>query len=118
MAKSKYEVIFARQLARAGLVGFAQEFRFHPSKGWRFDFANQDLMLAVEIEGGIWANGRHNRGSGFVKDCEKYNEAALLGWLVLRIPSTWVATGRDYRPRRKGIELVKRAVSVLLERGA
>jgi hypothetical protein len=28
--------------------------------------------------------GRHTSGGGFIKDCEKYNAAALLGWRVLR----------------------------------
>lgn len=38
----------------------------------------------MEIEGGVWSRGRHVRGSGFEKDCEKHNEAAALGWSVFR----------------------------------
>lgn len=38
----------------------------------------------MEIEGGVWSMGRHTRGSGFVKDMEKYNAAASLGWRVFR----------------------------------
>ena len=41
-------------------------------------------MLAVEYEGGTWAGGRHTRAIGYANDCEKYNEAALLGWSVFR----------------------------------
>lgn len=29
--------------------------------------------------------GRHQRGSGFAKDAEKYNVASYLGWKVFRI---------------------------------
>lgn len=39
---------------------------------------------ALEVEGGIWTRGAHGRGSGIVRDIEKYNEAVALGWKVLR----------------------------------
>lgn len=63
-----------------------REYRFHPVRRWRFDFACPGRKVAVEIEGGTWDFGRHNRGDGFAKDCEKYNTAVLLGWTVLRYP--------------------------------
>jgi len=61
-----------------------REFMFSPPRRWRFDFAYPDKKIAIECEGGIWSGGRHSRGSGFVKDCEKYNTAAKLGWRVFR----------------------------------
>lgn len=60
------------------------EFRFHHARKWRFDIALVDKMIAVEIEGGSWIGGRHSRGPGFRKDCEKYNTATRMGWRVLR----------------------------------
>ena len=64
---------------------FTPEVKFHPSRKWRFDFADWDNQVAVEIEGGTWMRrGGHTTGSGYQKDTEKYNEAVKLGWRVLR----------------------------------
>jgi very-short-patch-repair endonuclease len=60
------------------------EYKFHPKRRWRFDFAWPDHKLALECDGAVWTNGRHTRGSGFVKDMEKFNEAARLGWTVIK----------------------------------
>lgn len=70
------------------------EHRFHPVRKWRFDFAWPDMLLAVEIEGGTWANGRHNRAQGYEGDCEKYNAAVMVGWRVLRFTGDMVRDGR------------------------
>lgn len=63
---------------------FQKEYKFHPTRKWRFDFADPDNKVAVEIDGGVFSGGRHTRGSGFRADCEKINAAAVLGWRVLR----------------------------------
>lgn len=63
------------------------EFRFETKRRWRFDRAHLESRTAIEIEGGVWSGGRHTRGSGFVGDCDKYNEAALQGWTVFRLTS-------------------------------
>lgn len=61
-----------------------QEYLFCPDRKWRFDFAWPGMMLAVELEGAIWTNGRHSRGPGILNDMEKYNWAVVHGWRVLR----------------------------------
>lgn len=70
-----------------------QEFRFHPVRRWRFDFAFPDLMIAIEAEGGVYSQGRHVRGTGFEADCEKYNTATLMGWSVLRFTKKTIESG-------------------------
>jgi hypothetical protein len=50
--------------------------------------------VAVEIEGGRWIAGRHNSPQGFANDIEKYNIAALDGWLVLRVVPEWIDDGK------------------------
>jgi very-short-patch-repair endonuclease len=58
--------------------------RFLTDRQFRFDFAWPQYKVAVEIEGGIYGKGGHNSINGFIKDCEKYNQAVLAGWRVLR----------------------------------
>jgi hypothetical protein len=60
------------------------EYQFVPERGWRFDYAWPDSMVALEIEGGVYTGGRHVRGAGYEQDLDKYNEAALRGWKVIR----------------------------------
>lgn len=36
----------------------------------------------------------HTSGVGYQSNCDKYNEAALLGWTVLRVTSADVENGR------------------------
>jgi very-short-patch-repair endonuclease len=67
-----------------GLPKPEKEYRFHPTRKWRFDFAWPNRKVAVEIEGGIWNRGAHVRGAHFLSDCEKYNSAGALGWRVFR----------------------------------
>lgn len=62
-----------------------QESRFHPERKWRFDFAHWGSGVAIEIEGGLWTRGAHSHPIGITRDIEKYNEAALLGWTVIRL---------------------------------
>jgi len=97
--------ILAEQLRRAGLPEPEREYRFHPTRRWRFDLCWHEHMLAVECEGGIWVSGRHSRGAGFINDCEKYAEATLLGWRVYRIPGPWITKSH------KAVNLVERALN-------
>lgn len=84
MTKSHLEELLAIQIHAANLPEPEREYQFCKGRRWRFDFAWPEHRIAAEVEGGIWTGGRHTRGSGFEKDCEKYNTAALLGWTVLR----------------------------------
>lgn len=65
-------------------VEVVKEHMFHYTRKWRFDYAIPDLKVAIEIDGGVWDYGRHNRPLGYINDMEKLNNAASMGWLVLR----------------------------------
>jgi very-short-patch-repair endonuclease len=82
-----------QQIALAKLPVPEREVRFHPQRRWRFDLAYRDRKLAIEIEGAVWVQGRHTRGSGYVADLEKYSEAAILGWRILRCTPQQVESG-------------------------
>lgn len=85
-------------------VECVKEFRFHPKRLWRFDYAIPDRKIALEVEGGVWTNGRHTRSQGFLGDMEKYNTATLMGWRVLRTTPTELY-------KLKTIEMIKDAIS-------
>ncbi len=74
-------------------IEYEREYKFHPERKWRSDFFVRPDIL-IEVEGGVYVQGRHSRGSGFVLDCEKYNAATLLGFRVFRfVPKQHVTTG-------------------------
>lgn len=77
---------FVALCKRFGVPEPDREWRFDADRRWRFDFAwtAGRQPIAVEVEGGIWTQGRHSRGRGMLGDMQKYNEAALQGWTVLR----------------------------------
>lgn len=62
---------------------WVRELRFDPTRRFRFDYAQPDLRIAVEVDGGVWRYGRHNRPEGYIRDMEKMTLAASQGWLVL-----------------------------------
>ena len=95
-----------------GLPEAIAEYRFHPQRKWRFDFAfpkfkqkdfecsvkaTPELMggVAVEVQGGIFGMGKrcpvckqtkavgHTRGAALRREHEKRNAAAAMGWRIL-----------------------------------
>ena len=87
---------------RADGIPYEQEVKFHPVRKWRLDFALAG-RLGVEIDGGIWVQGRHSRGAGMEADNEKNNEAVLLGWRILYFSTGQVKSGL-------AIDTIKRAM--------
>jgi len=94
--REKFELLFLQQVRAAKLAEPLRQYQFAKPRKWAFDFAFFDGHLnpcAIEIDGAIYTNGRHTRGKGFEADCEKLNEAALLGWTVLRFSTGQVKSG-------------------------
>ena len=75
---------------------FEREFRFAPPRRWKADFLVEGKLL-LEVEGVTYFGpriGRHQSAKGYEKDCEKYNEALLAGYDVLRVTQNMVRDGR------------------------
>lgn len=91
---SKLEALLLAQVRGAKLPEPALQHRFHPVRRWRFDFAWTEPMVALEVHGGGWVGGKHNRPLGMAKDFEKSNTAQLMGWRVLHATGDMVNDGR------------------------
>jgi len=70
-----------------------REYLFHPTRKFRFDFAWPEMMMALEVEGGIYKGGRHTSINGFEGDCVKYALAIQEGWKVYRFSTGQVLKG-------------------------
>jgi hypothetical protein len=95
MAGSKLESKFLLLWRVAQGPPLEREFMFHPHRKWRADFAHVSSRTLIEIEGGIFMRqgGRHNRGGGYARDAEKYLEAVLAGWAVVRLTEKQLEVG-------------------------
>lgn len=75
------------------------EYRFSLNRKWRIDYAWPEYQIAMEIEGGIYIGGRHINPKGYIKDQEKYNNLAEIGWQLLR-----------YQPKRINFFQIKSTI--------
>ena len=76
----------------AGLPMPATEYMFAKEslgRDWRFDYAWIEERVALEVDGGLFVYGGHNRGGFILKTHDKQNAAATLGWRILHcVPKT------------------------------
>ena len=95
--------LFFQLLEKNNLPIPTPEYKFHSTRRWRFDYAFPEHKVALELEGGVWIQGRHTRPTGYKNDMEKYTEANLLGWKIIRIEP-------DEILKHATFELLKRAL--------
>jgi very-short-patch-repair endonuclease len=82
--KSQLEDPFAQWLSFKN-IKFVRQFRPFKERRFSCDFLLSDYNVIIEIEGGQWINGRHQRGTGYKNDIEKYNMITLAGYKILRL---------------------------------
>lgn len=66
---------------------------YRKTRDFRCDFAWPEQRIILEVEGGVWVQGRHTRGSGFTKDLTKYNLITEAGWTVYRVSQREITSG-------------------------
>jgi very-short-patch-repair endonuclease len=89
-APKEANLVLEAHIRELGLP-FEKEFQFHFERKWRSDYIVKGIL--VEIEGAVWTQGRHTRGSGYTNDLEKYRTAAALGYKVFRFSTQEVLDG-------------------------
>ncbi len=82
--KTNPDIVIAYWRA-AGIPEPITEYKFAIMLGrkWRMDYAWPERKLALEVQGGIFIQGRHSRGAALLKEWEKLNTAAGIGWRFL-----------------------------------
>ena len=98
-------IVMALRAKAYGIPEPVGEHRFHPVRRWRFDWAWIDAKVALEVQGGLFVQGRHSRGAALMKEHEKLNAAAALGWRVMFCTPQQLRSGEV-------LEMVKKALGV------
>ena len=88
------EAQLLRDIKAVGLPIPEIQYKWHPERLFRADYAYPDIKLLIEVDGGTWAKMGHSRGSGIEKDRIKDAEALMLGFKTLRVTGTMVMDGK------------------------
>jgi len=98
--KQELELFLLSKYSAIGVAGWMleTEFKFHPHRKWRFDYALPARKIAIEYEGQAYQGGksRHNTIKGFENDCEKYSTASIMGWKVVRVTANMIKNGKAF----------------------
>lgn len=111
-SRSEAEGTLEFQLKHTTRFRYKKEFQFAKPRRWRYDFLigtpgevgePPAKMVLVDIDGGMWTGG-HSRGLAYEANADKHNEAAIRGFMVLRVTPPMV---KDLR----ALHLIERALA-------
>jgi hypothetical protein len=93
--KHDFKAEFEQQLSLVG-IQVDREFYFARPRKWRSDWRVVGTLVLIEFEGGLFAKraAGHSSVTGILRDIEKYNEATLAGWIVIRITPKHITSGQ------------------------
>lgn len=107
-----YEQVFS-EIIKTELpeIDIVPQYKWHPFRRFKADFAIPEYKILIEIEGGIWNRRAHGSIRGILNDIEKSNLAQAEGWKLFRV----VANGRKGLPGFLNadhvIEAIKRSIN-------
>lgn len=98
LAKIKSADLIISHCRERGLPVPLREALVVPWRDWRFDLCwPHPHLIAVEIQGGTFAGGRHSRGPALRGEYEKLAAAVIRGWRVLLMMPEQVKPGKGLR---------------------
>lgn len=110
---------FVAALSAEGLPLPVTEYKFALApmgRRWAMDYVWLPQRVFLEVDGGVFAKGedgqtggRHNRGAGWLKDTEKLNAAAALGYRHLRCMPRQLASAELIATIRAALSLTEEA---------
>ena len=93
-APSEHEARFKLQLRANKIYVFKEQYRFHPTRQWKIDFAFPSAKLGIELDGAIFGKkSGHNTGVGILRKMEKSNELQKMGWRIFSFSGDQVKSG-------------------------
>lgn len=96
--------LFRAALRASGLPIPTPEFAFAEGRKFRWDYAWVPQKVALEQQGGIWVRGAHGRGTGIVRDIEKFSLGAALGWRLLLVEPKDLCSAHNLNLIRMALE--------------
>jgi hypothetical protein len=87
---------FDDYLCLGGFGVVEHEYKFHPTRRFRFDWALPEQMIAWEYDGIMSGQASHASIGGILRDSEKINEAQRLGWDVYRVNAKSIGDGSAF----------------------
>lgn len=108
-SRHDYKADLVQQLALVK-IAIEPEFKFCPTRKWSADWRVSGTSILIEFEGGLFDKGKggHSSIAGILRDISKYNEAAILGYIVIRVAPNHVSNG-------EALQWIERALKITLE---
>lgn len=103
---SDLEMALYTRIEKAGLPIGEGQARIVEGRQFAFDRVWRPEKVAVEVQGGVWVQGAHARGTGVERDCLKASMAGALGWRVLPISRAMIEDGSAVALIRQALEHV------------
>ena len=97
------QTLFPALCKGVGLPIPIPEYKFAPPRKWRLDWAFVDAKLAIEVQGGLFVQGRHTRGAALLREYEKLNALACAGWRVLFVTPKEMSSGAVFDLLKKAL---------------